>query len=88
VTFGDDKKGKVLGTDVIKVNDYFILNDVALVDKLMYNLLSVTQLVDADLDVLFRKFGSRVPDSSGNLVCGISHIVKNFKLMFLLLNLL
>jgi hypothetical protein len=36
VTFGDDKKGKVLGTDIIKVNDYFILNDVALVDKLMY----------------------------------------------------
>jgi hypothetical protein len=42
VTFGDDKKGKVLGTDVIKVNDYFMLNDVVLVDKLMYNLLSVT----------------------------------------------
>jgi hypothetical protein len=40
VTFGDDKKGKVLGTDVIKVNDCFILNDVALVDKLRYNLLS------------------------------------------------
>jgi hypothetical protein len=53
VTFRDDKKSKVLGTSVIKVNDHFILNDVALVDKLMYNLLSVSQLVDADLDVLF-----------------------------------
>jgi hypothetical protein len=42
VTFGDNKKGKVLGTDVIKVNDFFILNDVALVDKLKYNLLSVS----------------------------------------------
>jgi hypothetical protein len=39
VTFGDDKKGKVLGTDIIKVNDYFTLNDVALMDKLRYNLL-------------------------------------------------
>jgi hypothetical protein len=29
VTFGDDKKGKVLGTGVIKVNDSFTLNDVA-----------------------------------------------------------
>jgi hypothetical protein len=74
VTFRDDKKGKVLGTDVIKVNDYFILNDVALVDKLIYNMLFVTQLVDADLDVLFHKSGSHVPDSSCNLVCGISHI--------------
>jgi hypothetical protein len=55
VTFGDDKKGKVLGTGIIKVNDFFTLNDVALVDRLRYNLLSISQLVDADLDVLFDK---------------------------------
>jgi hypothetical protein len=42
VTFGDDKKGKVLGTDVIKVNDHFTLNRVTLVDRLRYNLLSVS----------------------------------------------
>jgi hypothetical protein len=53
VTFGDDKKGKVLGTDIIKVNDYFTLNDVALMDRLKYNLLSVSQFYDADLSVLF-----------------------------------
>jgi hypothetical protein len=53
VTFGDDKKGKVIGTGIIKVNDHFTLNDVALVDKLRYNLLSVSQLVDVNLDVLF-----------------------------------
>jgi hypothetical protein len=58
VTFGDDMKGKVLGTSIIKVNDYFTLNDVALVDKLRYNLLFVSQLVDADLDALFRESGS------------------------------
>jgi hypothetical protein len=57
-TFEDDKKGKVLGTGVIKVNDYFTLNDVALVDKLRYNLFFVSQLVDADLSVLFRKSDS------------------------------
>jgi hypothetical protein len=34
VTFGDDKKGKVLDAGVIKVNDHFTLNDVALVDRL------------------------------------------------------
>jgi hypothetical protein len=53
VTFGDDKKGKVLSIGVIKVNDHFTLNDVALVDRLRYNLLSVSQLVDADLHVFF-----------------------------------
>jgi hypothetical protein len=42
VTFRDDKKGKVLGTGVIKVNNCFTLNDVALVDMLRYNLLSVS----------------------------------------------
>jgi hypothetical protein len=58
VTFGDDNKGKVLSTGVIKVNDHFILNDVALVDKLKYNLFSISQLIDADLDVLFHKSDS------------------------------
>jgi hypothetical protein len=53
VTFGDDKNGKVLVIGVIKVNEHFTLNDVALVDRLRYNLLSVSQLVDTDLHVLF-----------------------------------
>jgi hypothetical protein len=42
VTFENDKKGKVLGTVIIKVNDQFTLNDVSLMDKLRYNLLSVS----------------------------------------------
>jgi hypothetical protein len=74
VTFGDDKKGKKLGTGVIKVNDYFILNDVALVDRLRYNLLSVSQLVNANLDVFFCKSDSHALDSSGKRVCGVSWI--------------
>jgi hypothetical protein len=82
VTFEDDKKGKVLGTDIIKVNDYFTLNDVALVDKLRYNMLSVSHLVDADLDVLFCKSGSQVLDSSGKFVCGISRLEKVFQADF------
>jgi hypothetical protein len=81
VTFGDDKKGKVLGIDIIMVND-FTLNDVALVDKIRYNLLSVSQLVDADLDVLFHKSGSQVLDFSGNHVYGISLIEKVFQTDF------
>jgi hypothetical protein len=76
VTFGDDKKGKVLGTGVIKVNDCFTLNDVALVDMLRYNLLSISQQCDADLSVLFHK-------SVASLVLEIFS-----KLIFLPLNLL
>jgi hypothetical protein len=82
VTFGDDKKGKVLGMGVIKINNNFTLKDVELVDKLWYNLLSVSQLVDADLDVLFRKSGSKVLDSRGDVVCGISRIGEVFQAEF------
>jgi hypothetical protein len=42
VTFGDDKKGKVLGTEVIKVNNNFTLKDVALMDKLRYNVVCLS----------------------------------------------
>jgi hypothetical protein len=79
VTFGDDKKGKVLGTGVINVNKFFTLNNVTLVDRLRYNLLSVSQLVDADLDVLFHKSNSHVLNSSGKRVNGISHIRNVFQ---------
>jgi hypothetical protein len=82
VTFGDDKKGKVPGTGVIKVNDCFTLNDVTLVDRLRYNLLSVPQLCDANLSVLFRKSDSHVLDPSGKNVCGISRIGNVFKADF------
>jgi hypothetical protein len=66
--FWGDKKGKVLGTSVIKVNDFFTLNDVALVDRLRYNLLFVSQLVDADL--------------SGKYICCISRIGNVFQTDF------
>jgi hypothetical protein len=82
VTFGDDKKGKVIGTGVIKVNYCFTMNDVALVDRLRYNLLSVSQLCDANLSVLFHKSNSHVLDSSGKRVCGISHIGNVFQVDF------
>jgi hypothetical protein len=78
VTFGDDKKGKVISTDIIKVNNCFTLNDVDLVDRLRYNLLSVSQHCEADLSVLFHKSDSHVLNSSGKHVCGISHIENVF----------
>jgi hypothetical protein len=82
VTFGDDKKGKVLGTGVIKVNDCFTLNDVALVNRLRHHLLSVSQFCDANLSVLFHKSDSHVFDSSGKRVCDISRIGNVFQADF------
>jgi hypothetical protein len=82
VTFGDDKKGKVLGTGIIKVNDCFTLNDVALVDRLRYNLLFISQLCDANLSMLFRNSDSHVLDSSGKHICDISRIENIFQANF------
>jgi hypothetical protein len=82
VTFRDDKKGEVLSTGVIKVNDCFTLNDVALMDRFRYNLLSVSQLCDADLSVFFHKSDSHVLDSFGKRVCGISRIGNVFQANF------
>jgi hypothetical protein len=82
VTFGDDKKGNVLDIVVIKVNDCFTLNDIALVERLRYNLLSVSQLCDADLSVLFCKSDSHVLDSSRKHVCDISRIRNVFQADF------
>jgi hypothetical protein len=77
VNFSHNPKFENLGCD-----NYFTLNDVTLVNKLRYNLLSVSQLVDAGLDVLFHMSSSQVLHSSGKLVCGISHIGKLFQAEF------
>jgi hypothetical protein len=82
VTFGDDKKGKVLGTGVIKVNDCFTLNDVPLVDRLRYNMFSVSQLCDADLSVLFLKSDLHVLNFFGKHACGITRIGNVFQADF------
>jgi hypothetical protein len=82
VTFGDDKKGNVLDTNVIKLNDCFTLNDVTLVDRLRYNLLSVSQFYDANLSVLFRNSDSHVLDSSDKRICDISRIGNIFQADF------
>jgi hypothetical protein len=82
VTFEDDKKSKVLCISVIRVNDYFTLNDVTLMDRLRYNLLFIFQLVDADLDVLFHKSDSYVLNPSSKCVCGISRIGNVFQAAF------
>jgi hypothetical protein len=82
VTFGDDKKGKVLDTGVIKVNDHFTLNDVALVDRLIYNLLSISQLVYANLSLLFCMSNSHVLNTSSKRVYGISCISNVFQADF------
>ena len=49
----DYSGGKVRGVGTIRISDDFTLREVALVDKLGFNLLSVSQLLDDGFEVSF-----------------------------------
>ena len=82
ITFRDDRKGRVKAKGMIRVNESFTLKDVALVEHLGCNLLSVSQLLDEDLEVCFKCNTSQVLDSSGVLICNISKVRRVFEANF------
>jgi hypothetical protein len=71
ITFGDNRKGRVLSVGTVKVSGFVTLQRVALVKSLGYNLLLVSQLLDEGFEVRFKTGSSRVLDSQGDLVCTI-----------------
>src|SRR5579859_4524710 len=62
ITFGDNGRGRVRSVGSIRVNDGFVLANVALVDTLHYNLLSVLQLLEDDFEDHFKKGFSCILD--------------------------
>jgi hypothetical protein len=63
--FGDKLRGKVVSRCTIQVNESFVLKDVALVLNLHFNLLSISQLLEDDYKVYFKRGLSRVLDAKG-----------------------
>lgn len=61
------------------MNDKFILKNIILVDKLRYNMLSVSWLLDGGYENRFKKNASRVLESVGELVCRISRVGRIFE---------
>jgi hypothetical protein len=53
ITFGDNSKGKVQGLGKVAISNYLSISNVLLVAPLSFNLLSVGQLCDLDLQCLF-----------------------------------
>ena len=81
VTFGDNQKGRVIGIgNVSSKYDNFIKN-VMLVDNLKYNLISVSQLCDKNVDVKFEKNAWHIINPFNNCVIFSS---KRFKDTYLL----
>jgi hypothetical protein len=78
ITFGDKSRGKVVSHGTIQVNESFILKDVALVLNMHFNLLLVSQLLEDDYEVHFKKGLSRVLDARGDLVLPDFHFWSSF----------
>ncbi|XP_070008297.1 uncharacterized protein [Nicotiana sylvestris] len=68
VKFGDDSKGKIIGTRIIPFDNNCDITEVYLVDGLNYNLLSISQLCDSGYEVNFKKTGCAIEDKSGKIV--------------------
>jgi hypothetical protein len=71
ITFGNNRKGRVLSVSTVKVSESVTLRLVCLVKSLGYNPLSVSQLLDEDFEVRFKTSYSCELDSRGDLVCTI-----------------
>nr|ABA93908.1 retrotransposon protein, putative, unclassified [Oryza sativa Japonica Group] len=82
IIFGDASTSAVLATGLVKLNENFQLKNVALVEDLKYNLLSVSQIVDENFEVHFKKTGSKVFDSCGDSVLNIFRYGRVFKADF------
>lgn len=68
VTFGDGGQGKIRDVGVMERADLPRLINVYFVDGLRANLISVNQLCDEGLEVIFNSKECRAVDSKGNLV--------------------
>jgi len=51
VTYGDNNRGKILGSGKVRSSSAVEIEDVLLVDGLKHNLLSISQLFDKNLMV-------------------------------------
>jgi len=60
VTFGDDSKGTIIGIGNIKIGASPLIENVALVDGLKHTLLSISQLCDRGLKVVFNESSCKI----------------------------
>ncbi|XP_070046888.1 uncharacterized protein [Nicotiana tomentosiformis] len=64
VKFGDDTKGKIIGTGTVQFINNCDIIEIYLMDGLNYNLLSISQLCDSGYEVKFKKTGCTIEDET------------------------
>jgi hypothetical protein len=82
ITFGDMLRGKIVSHGTIRVNESFVLKDVALFSNMHFNLFSVLQLLEYDYEVCFKRGLSRVLDARRILFARFPLLVKFLVLIF------
>ena len=69
VTFGDGSKSVIRGIGTVDIPGLLVFEDVWYVDGLKANLLSISQICDNGLNVLFTKYESEILDGGGDCMC-------------------
>ena len=69
VTFGDGSRSVIYGIGIVDIPGLPIFEEVWYVDGFRANLLSISQISDNGLNVLFTKYECEILDDSGNYIC-------------------
>jgi len=80
VTYGDNNKGKILGSGVISNGSSFNIKNVLLVEGLKHNLISISQFCDKGFKVVFELNHCLIYDACGSIIL----IVKRVNNLYLL----
>jgi len=68
MTYGDNNKGRILGSGVISVGASFNIHNVLIVEGLKHNLISISQLCDKGIKVVFQPNHWLIYDACGSIV--------------------
>jgi len=77
VTYGDNNRGKILGTGKVRSSSVVEIEDVLLVDGLKHNLLSISQLCDKNLKVTFEANHCLICHASTNELVFVGKRIQN-----------
>nr|KYP44449.1 hypothetical protein KK1_034026 [Cajanus cajan] len=81
ITYGDNNKGKILGSGTISNSSNTLIEDVLYVEGVKYNLLSISQLCDKNFNASFNNECCLVCDKSTNKTLFIGKRINNIYIL-------
>lgn len=87
--FVSDRKGKIIGSGTVGIGSLPSITNVLLVDRLMHNLLCISQLSDNGYDIIFNQKSCKVvSQNDGSILFWSRGKITFIKLGFLILNII